>query len=83
MIPGKVKSIIKPSQVPLTSYKGITKPKKAPLYFKFVKTQLMSGSQDQKETKNASTVTTIFFEQKITTAQIHFCNYRFPSRSDK
>ena len=65
MIPGKkVKSIIKPSQVPLTSYKGITKPKKAPLSFKFVKTQIMSGSQDQKEKETASTVTTIFFEKK-------------------
>ena len=52
MIPGKkVKSIFKPSQVPLTSYKGITKPKKAPLPFKFVKTQIMSGSQDKKKEK--------------------------------
>ena len=52
MIPGKkVKSINKPSQVPLTSYKGITKPKKAPLSFKFVKTQIMSGSQDKKKEK--------------------------------
>ena len=59
-----VKSIIKHSQVPLTSYKGITKPKKAPLSFKFVRTQIMSGSQDQKERKTASTVTTIFFKQK-------------------
>ena len=65
MIPGKkVKSIIKPSQVPLTSYKGITKPKKVPLSFKFVKTQIMSGSQDQKERKIASTVTTIFWNKK-------------------
>ena len=64
----KVKSIIKHSQVPLTSYKGITKPKKAPLSFKFVETQIMSGSQDQKERKTASSVTTIFFKQKITTA---------------
>ena len=79
----KVKSKIKHSQVPLTSYKGITKPKKAPLSFKFVKTQIMSGSQDQKERKTASTVTTIFFKQKITTAQIRFCNYRFPSRFDE
>ena len=46
-----MKSIIKPSQVPLTSYKGITKPKKATLSFKFVKTQIMSGSEDQKEEK--------------------------------
>ena len=52
MIPGKkVKSIIRPSQVPLTSYKGITRPKKAPLSFKFVKTQIMSGSQDKKKEK--------------------------------
>ena len=78
-----MRSIIRPSQVPLTSYKGITKPKKAPLSFKFVKTQLMSGSQDQKERKTASTVTTIFFEQKNTTAQLRFCKYRFPSRSDE
>ena len=62
MIPGKKKkTIIRPSQVPLTSYKGFTKPKKAALAFKFVKTQIMSGSQDQKERKTASTVTTIFF----------------------
>ena len=65
MIPvKKVKSIIKPSQVPLTSYKGITKPKKAPLSFKFVKTQIMSGSQDQKERKTASNVTTFFSNKK-------------------
>ena len=84
MIPvKKVKTIFKPSQVPLPSYKGITKPKKAPLPFKFVKTQIMSGSQDQKERKIASTVTTIFFEQKITTAQIRFCNYRLPSSFDE
>ena len=78
-----MKSIIKPSQVPLTSYKGITKPKKAPLPFKLVKTQIMSGSQDQKERKNASIVTTIFFEQKNTTAQIRFCNYRLTSKFDE
>ena len=79
----KMKSINKPSQVPLTSYKGITKPKKAPLPFKFVKTQIMSGSQGQKERKNASNVTTFFFDKKLTTAQIRFCNYRFPSRFDE
>ena len=60
----KVKSIIKPSQVPLTSYKGITKPKKAPLPFKFVKNQIMSGSQDQKKRKTASNVTTFFSNKK-------------------
>ena len=43
----------------------------------------MSVSQDQKERKTASTVTIFFFEQKITTAQIRFCKYRFPSRSDE
>ena len=79
----KVKSKIKPSQVPLTSYKGITKPKKAPLPFKLVKTQIMSGSQDQKERKTASTVTKNFFEQKITTAQIRFCKYRLISNFDE
>ena len=79
----KVKLIINPSQVPLTSYKGITKPKKTPMPFKFVKIQIMSGSQDQKERKTASTVTTIFFEQKITIAQIRFCNYRLTSTFDE
>ena len=43
----------------------------------------MSGSQDQKERKTASTVTTIFFIQKITTAQIRFYNYRFLRRFDE
>ena len=49
-------------------------PKKAALSFKFVKTQGMSGSQDQKEKKTASTMTTAFFGPKTTTAQIRFCN---------
>ena len=49
-------------------------PKKAAVSFKFVKTQVMSGSQNQKERKTASTVTTTFFGQKTTTAQILFCN---------
>ena len=63
MIPDqKVKSITKPSQVPLIKYKGITKTKKAALAFKFVKIQIMSGSQDQKERKTASNVT--FFSNK-------------------
>ena len=84
MIPGKkVKTTIRPSQVPLTSYKGFIKTKKAALAFKFVKNQIMSGSQDQKEKKTASTVTTIFFEQTITTAQIRFCNYRLTSKFDE
>ena len=39
-------------------------PKKAALSFKFVKTQGMSGSKDQKERKIASTVTTTFFRTK-------------------
>ena len=60
----KVKSITKHSQVPLTSYKGITKPKKAPLSFKFVKTQIMSGSQDQKERKTASSDDNFFSNKK-------------------
>ena len=36
----------------------------------------MSGSKDQKERKIASSVTTIFFEQKITTVQSRLCNDR-------
>ena len=78
MIPvKKMKSIIKPSQVPLTSYNGITKPKKAPLPFKFVKTQIMSGSQEQKEKKTASYVTPFFSskkspQRKFTSATIAF-----------
>ena len=59
-----MKSIIKPSQVPLTSFKGITEPKKAPLPFKFVKTQIMPGSQDQKERKTASNMMTFFSNKK-------------------
>ena len=43
----------------------------------------MSGSQDQKERKTASNVTTFFFEQKNTTAQIRFCNYRLISKFDE
>ena len=49
-------------------------PKKAALTFNFVTTQGLSGSQDQKERKTASTVTTTFFGQKIITAQIRFRN---------
>ena len=60
----KMKSKIKPSQVPLTSYYGIIKPKNAPLPFKFVKTEIMSGSQDQKERKTASNMTTFFSNEK-------------------
>ena len=54
---------INPSQVLLINYKGITKPKKAALAFKFVKTHIKSGSQDQKERKTASNVT-FFFRTK-------------------
>ena len=65
MLPGKkVKSIIKPSQVPLITYRGFTKPKKAAIAFKCKKTQIMSGSQDQKERKTASDVTTFFSNKK-------------------
>ena len=66
MLPGKkkVKSIIKPSQVPLITYIGFTKPKKAAIAFKCKKTQIMSGSQDQKERKTASDVTTFFSNKK-------------------
>ena len=70
----KIKSKIKDSQVTSTNEKGIINIKKAALSFKFIKE--MSGSQDQKERKIASTVTTTFFGQKITTAQIRFCNDR-------
>ena len=59
-----MKSKIKPSQVPLTSFKGITKPKKAPMPFKFVKTQIMPGCQDQKERKTVSNMTTFFSNKK-------------------
>ena len=48
-----------------------------------MKTRGMSCSQDQKERKTAITVTTIFFEQKITKAQICFSNDRLPSRIDE
>ena len=72
----KLKSKIKDYQVTSTNEKGIVNIKKAALSFNFIKTQVMSGSQDQKERKTASTVTTIFFGQKVTTAQICFCNDR-------
>ena len=71
----KLKTIIKHSQVTSTSKKCIINPKKAALSFKFIKKkQGLSGSQDEKERKTASTVTTTFFGQKITRAQICFCN---------
>ena len=69
----KLKPIIKQFQVTSTSEKCIVNPKKAAQSFKFMKTQGMSGSQEQKGKKTASTVTTNFFGQKNTTAQIHFC----------
>ena len=76
MIPQKkLKSRTKHSHVPITSKQSIIKPKKGSAVFKFMKTQGMSGSQDQKE-KTASTVTTTFSDKKITTAQIRFCNDR-------
>ena len=58
----KLKSIIRHSQVPSTSKQCLTNPKKAFLSFKF--TQVMSGSQEQKERTTASTVTTFFLEKK-------------------
>ena len=66
----------KHSDVPLTSKQGMINSKKAALIFKIMKNQVMSGSQDQKEKKTASTLTTNFFGQKITKAQIRFCNDR-------
>ena len=43
----------------------------------------MSVSKDQKERRTASTVTTIFFEQKITTVQSRVSNDRQPSDIDE
>ena len=51
-------------------------PNKGSSVFQIYETQGMSGSQDQREKKTASTVTTTFFGQKITTARIRFCNDR-------
>ena len=67
MIPQKknMKSKTKHSQVPLTSKQCIINPEKAAVSFKFMKTQVMSGTQDQKERKTASTVTKTFFGQKM------------------
>ena len=39
-------------------------PKKAALYFKFMKTQGMSGSQDQKKRKTASSLTKTFSDKE-------------------
>ena len=73
----KQKSIIKHSLVPLTNKQGIINPKRQPVFREKVeKNQGKSGSKDQKERKTASTLTRTFFEQKITTVQIDFCNNR-------
>ena len=62
MIPQKkLKSKFKRSQVTSTIERCIINTRKRALSFKFMKTQVMSGSQDQKEKKAASTLTTIFF----------------------
>ena len=61
----KPKSKTKHSQAPLTSKQCIINREKAAVSFKFKKTQVMSGSQDQKERKTASTVTKTFFGQKM------------------
>ena len=66
MIPQKkkLKSKSKHSQVLLTSKQYIIDHKKSALSFKFMKTQVMSGSKDQKERKTANTVTTFFSDKK-------------------
>ena len=66
MIPQKkkLKSRTKHSQVQITSKQRIINPKKAALSFKFMKTQGMSGNQDQKERKTAGTVTTTFSDKE-------------------
>ena len=65
MIPQKKTEIkTKHSQVPITSKQCIINPKKAALSFKLMKTQGMSGSQDQKERKTASTVTKTFSDKE-------------------
>ena len=65
MIPQKkLISKTKHFQEPTTSEKCIINPKKAALAFKFMETLGMSGSQDQKERKTASTVTTTFSDKK-------------------
>ena len=84
MIPQKneIKNLALPGTKNLFE-KSIINPKKEALSFKFMKTQGMSGGQDQKERKTASTVTTTFFGQKISTAQVRFCNDCEPSRNDE
>ena len=72
----KLKPKNKHSHVPISSKQYLINHKKATLSFKFMKTQVMSGSQDQKQRKTVSAVMTTFFGQKITTAQICFCNDR-------
>ena len=65
MIPQKkkLKSKTKHSQLPITRKQCIINPKKAALSFELMKTQGISGSQDQKE-KTASIVTTTFSDKK-------------------
>ena len=60
----KLKSIFKHSQEPITSKGMQYQPKKAALSFKCVKTQGVSGSQDQKERKTASIETKTFSDKK-------------------
>ena len=72
----KLKSISKHSQVSLTIKHCIIKSKKAPLSFKFVKTQGMSGSQDQKKWK--LTVRWQNFFWKKDNSAFCICNDRYP-----
>ena len=59
----ELKSKTKHFQVPITSKQCIINPKEAALSFKLMKTQGISGSQDQKE-KTASIMTTTFSDKK-------------------
>ena len=58
------------------THNALTTQKNVAVYFKDVKTEETFSSQDQKLVETTNFVTTTFFGQKITTAQIPFCNDR-------
>ena len=71
-----MKTNIKHSQVTSTSKKMHYQLQKGSSVFQIYENKECLVVKTKKERKTASTVTTTFFGQKITTAQIRFCNDR-------
>ena len=57
-------------------HNALTNQKIVAVYFNDVKTEDTISSQDQKLVKTTNLWRQLFLGQKITTAQIRFCNYR-------